>query len=117
DCGRCGRVRRRMRDHGLARIGVRRPGNRNLAAVGVRKHAAVARLAARGRIEHGAIEHDAAFADLDHVRGAMVEIRILAEQALGHRHTAMTIGTGSGYPRAAPATPAPAISWSAKIPD
>jgi hypothetical protein len=73
-----------MRDRGLAGIGETDVGDRDGRAGFADERAAVGRLAAGGRIEHGAVEHDAAVRlDGDDRRAAILQIRVLAEQAVG----------------------------------
>ena len=87
-------MRRRMRDHAFCRVHIMGRCDHDLAAICPREGAAVAGLAAGGRVEHRPVEHDAALADLDDAARAMVEIRLLAEQAFGHhRNLARIIET------------------------
>src|ERR1700730_6329853 len=74
-----------MRDHALCRVRIARARDRDVGPVPARERAAVAGLSAGSRVENRAVEHDAAVADLDHARGAMVEVGIVAEQAF-RRH-------------------------------
>ncbi len=54
--------RRQVRDFALARIGIDGGADGDLRAIAVGEHAAVALLAARCGVEHGAVEDDAAVA-------------------------------------------------------
>jgi hypothetical protein len=69
-----------MRDGGLAGVVEDHVGDRDGGAGFADERAAVGRLAAGGRIEHGSIEHDAAVRlDGDNRGVAILQIRVLAE--------------------------------------
>ena len=67
-----------------------RVGDDELATVGHAQQAAIAGLPATQRIEHRAVEDDAAFANGNHARPALSERGVFAEQLFGH-HCAKTL--------------------------
>src|SRR3546814_17269026 len=79
-------------------------GNPELAALGKTQRAAVARLAAAGRVENRAIEDDsAAVIDGDDLRCALPAVSILAKDFLGpgssHDPTSSPSGVGRPFSR------------------
>ena len=73
-----------MRDLGLAGIGVARALDQDRVPGRGGQHAAVGRLSARGRVEHGAVEHDAArVGEADDSGAAFLQIGVFAKQTVG----------------------------------
>ena len=109
-----------MRDLALGRVGIDRGRDRRCArrprVVSVPR---VAGLAAGGGVEHRAVEHDAALlGDGDDARVAVLQIGVVAEQAVG-RHRDLTTFTNGGLMSDLALQPVRhrQISSSAGIPD
>jgi hypothetical protein len=65
-------------------LGLAGVGNREFVAACQHQQTTVTRLAAAQRIEHGAVQDDALFADGGHDGRAFLQVRVLTEEFMGH---------------------------------